>query len=170
MKLLLNTIKPKDGNKLLSLKLLYNSDIEGENEEKFKSCFIGKNDIIIFIETKEYKRFGGYAHEAFKDYEGFIQKDSNAFLFNLDKLKIYKYKSKGGGYTIWNNDGNSMDFGGGVDLRIFINFFRKKIIQVKHQMITNIQMKNIHLMEKNILILNFWNYIRLFLIKIKLKI
>ena len=126
LKLLLNTIKPKDGNKLLSLKLLYNSDIEGENEEKFKSCFIGKNDIIIFIETKEYKRFGGYAHEAFKDYEGFIQKDSNAFLFNLDKLKIYKYKSKGGGYTIWNNDGNSMDFGGGVDLRIFYKFFSEK--------------------------------------------
>jgi len=41
--------------KKLSLKLLYDSEIEGENKEKFKSAYIGKNDIIIFLKHKKIK-------------------------------------------------------------------------------------------------------------------
>ena len=109
--------------KKLSLKLLYDSEIEGENKEKFKSAYIGKNDIIIFIKTQKNKRFGGYAHEAFQNKVNFSKTDLKAFLFNLDKMKIYK--SKGGKLSIWNFEGNSMDFGTGTDLRIFHEFFNK---------------------------------------------
>ena len=108
----------------LSLHLLYNSNIDGENSEKFKSGYLNKNDIIIFVKTKKNKRFGGYTHEAFKNNEEFEKKDLKAFLFNLDKMKIYK--SKGSNNSIWNNCGNSMDFGSGTDLRIFHNFFQSK--------------------------------------------
>ena len=117
---LFNAISSNPNN--LSLQLLYDSNIEGENSEKFKSSYLNKNDIIIFIKTKKDKRFGGYTHEAFKNIEGFEKKDLKAFLFNLDKMKIYK--SKGGNNSIWNNSGNSMDFGEGTDLRISHNFFQ----------------------------------------------
>jgi hypothetical protein len=36
-----------------SLSLLYSSKISGENEEKFKSCYIDKNDILILIKKKK---------------------------------------------------------------------------------------------------------------------
>ncbi len=109
--------------KNLSLELLYNSEIEGENKDKFKSAYMNKNDIIIFIETKKNKRFGGYAHEIFD--ENLDKKsDLKAFLFNLDKMKIYK--SKGGSWSIWNNCGDSMDFGAGTDLRIYHEFLKNK--------------------------------------------
>ena len=105
-----------------SLSLLYSSTIEGENEEKFKSCYIDKNDILVLIKTNENKRFGGYAHESFllKEFE---KSDPKAFLFNLDKKKIYE--SKNGIMSIWRGSDyfNSMNFGTGTDLRIFHKFF-----------------------------------------------
>lgn len=122
IKFILNSIIPKEGYKKLSLKLLYDSEIEGENKEKFISSYTNKNDILILIQTKKNKIFGGYAHEAFKNYEEFNKRDPKAFLFNLNKLNIYKYKQGGSGYTIYCNEGNSMDFGGGVDLRIYHKF------------------------------------------------
>ena len=120
--LLFNTISPQSKN--LSCQLLYSSEKDGENAEKFKNSYLNKNDILVLIETKKDKRFGGYAHEKFQDFEGFEMKDSKAFLFNLNKMKIYK--SKEGAIAIWNNGGNSMDFGYGTDLRIYHNFFQEK--------------------------------------------
>ena len=108
----------------ISLKLLYNSKIEGENAEKLKQAYLGKNDIIVLVKTKKDKRFGGYAHEIFQISGGFEQSDNKAFLFNLDKMKIYK--SKGGPLSIWNYEGNSIDFGTGTDLRVFYEFFHKQ--------------------------------------------
>ena len=120
--LLYNAISPQSNN--LSLELLYNSEKDGENAEKFKNSYLNKNDILIIIQTKKDKRFGGYVHEKFQDIEGYEMKDSKAFLFNLNKMKIYKAKE--GKIVIWNNDGNSMDFGYGTDLRIFHNFLSKQ--------------------------------------------
>ena len=103
----------------LSLQLLFNSEIDGENTEKLKSSYLGKNDVIILVQTKKDKRFGGYAHESFQNEN---KKDLKAFLFNLDKMKIYK--SKGGSNSIWINEGNSIDFGNGTDLRIYYEFLK----------------------------------------------
>ena len=83
------------------------------------------------IKTKKNKRFGGYAHEAFLlDY--FDKCDLRAFLFSLDKMKIYE--SKGKTTTIWkyNEYLDSMNFGTGTDLRIFHKFC-SYVILVQHQ-------------------------------------
>ena len=120
IKFLLNSISQINQ---LTLQLLYSSELDGENKEKFKSAYLNKNDIIILIQTKKGKRFGGYAHEEFQNIEDFKKTDDNAFLFNLDKMKIYK--SKGDTYSIWNFEGNSMDFGTGTDLRIYHEFFHQ---------------------------------------------
>ena len=107
----------------LSFQYLYSSEIDWENKEKFKLAYLGKNDIIVLVQTKKGKRFGGYAHEAFQNDEDFIKRDEKAFLFNLDKMKIYK--SKGYFHSIWNFGGDSMDFGYGVDLKIYHEFLHK---------------------------------------------
>ena len=79
-KLLFEAISAQTNN--LSLKLLYNSEIDGENVEKLKQAYLYKNDIIVLVKTKKNKRFGGYAHKVFKISEGFKQSDNKAFLFN----------------------------------------------------------------------------------------
>ena len=72
----------------MNLELLFSSNIDGENEEKVKSAYINKNDILVLVKTKQNKRFGGYSHESF-ELNNFLKKDSKAFLFNFDKLNIY---------------------------------------------------------------------------------
>jgi len=107
----------------ISFLYLYSSEIDGENKAKFKSAYLGKNDIIVLVQTKKGKRFGGFAHEAFQNNKDFIKKDDKAFLFNIDKMKIYK--SKGYFHSIWDFGHDSMDFGYGVDLRIYHEFLHK---------------------------------------------
>ena len=117
----------KDNNNV-ELKLLFDSNVEGENDKKLINAYTQKNDIIIVVKTKKNNRFGGYCHECFE--KGIFSKsDKNAFLFSLDKLKIYK--SKGGTYTIWRDNKyvdclNSINFGEGTDLRIFHKFIKEK--------------------------------------------
>ena len=108
----------------ITLQLLFNSELDGENKEKFKLSYLNKNDIIVLIETKKGQRFGGFAHEKFQNNEYFTKTDDKAFLFNLDKMKIYK--SKGDTHSIWDFEGNSMDFGTGTDLRIYHEFLHQK--------------------------------------------
>ena len=118
---LYKAISPNDN---LTLKLLFSSKISGEDKEKLKSAYRNKSDIIILVKTKANKRFGGYAHEPFIESKDFHVRDNKAFLFNLEKSKIYK--SKGTENTLWNYNDESIDFGWGVDLRIFHKFFSKR--------------------------------------------
>ena len=117
IQLLLNNISNIPKN----LKLLYNSKIEGENVEKLIDTYTDKNDLIILVKTDNSKRFGGYAHECFKK-NNFSKSDKKAFLFNLDKKKIYR--SRGDTFTIWrgSNTQDSKNFGTGTDLKIYHKF------------------------------------------------
>jgi len=123
IELLLSNIPFKAKN----LKLLYDSKIEGENEEKLLNTYTGKNDLIVLIKTNKSKRFGGYAHECFEK-KNFEKNDMKAFLFNLDKKEIYKSNNKNSTFSIWRgfNNNNSINFGTGTDLKIFHKFFSKE--------------------------------------------
>ena len=126
MEFLLKNISKNIKN--VSLKMLYDSNIEGENEQKLINAYTDKNDILVLVKTNNNKRFGGYSHESFEK-NRFGKKDAKAFLFSLDKMKIYKPNNKND--TIWRDDKyanclNSINFGGGTDLRIFHNFKREK--------------------------------------------
>jgi predicted RNase H-like nuclease (RuvC/YqgF family) len=89
IELLLSNIPFKANN----LKLLYDSKIDGENEEKLLNTYTGNNDLIVLVKTIKNKRFGGYAHECFEK-NNFRKNDIRAFLFNLDKREIYKSNNK----------------------------------------------------------------------------
>ena len=123
IELLLNNISFKANN----LKLLYDSEIEGENEAKLLNAYTGKNDLIVLVKTNKSKRFGGYAHECFEKKE-FYKNDMKAFLFNLDKKEIYKSKNKKSDTSIWRDFFyfDSINFGTGTDLKIFHKFFSKE--------------------------------------------
>ena len=119
-----SAISKDDFNKI-NLELLFSSDRDGENEEKLKSAYINKNDILVLIKTKENKRFGGYAHESFELNE-FKKKDLKAFLFNIDKLKIYKSNDTDCSICRNINTSDSINFGGGTDLRIYHKFLTEE--------------------------------------------
>ena len=123
IELLLSNIPFKAKN----LELLYDSKIEGENEEKLLNTYTDKNDLIVLVKTNKSKRFGGYAHECFKKNE-FRKNDMKAFLFNLEKKEIYKSKDKKSNTIIWRGDNtiDSINFGTGTDLKIFHKFFSKE--------------------------------------------
>ena len=112
-------------DKKVTLELLYSSLIKGENADELIKAYIGKNDLLFLIKTSENKRFGGYSHEAF-ELDKFHKIDEKAFLFNIDNLEIYK--SQGSDFSInkKNVTLDSINFGGGTDLRIFHNFFSEK--------------------------------------------
>ena len=126
IELLLNNIQNSN-----NLKMIYNSEIDGENEEKLLDAYTMKNDLIILVKTRKSKRFGGYAHECFEK-ERFNKEDIKAFLFNLDKKKIYVSNNKL--YTIWRggNTYDSINFGTGTDLKIFHKFLGKECKTYQH--------------------------------------
>ena len=110
-------------NHIKSVKLIFNSKIHGNDINTLKNAYLNKYNLIFCVKTKKGKRFGGYASEKFLD-KNFKTTDKSAFLFSLDNKKIIEPK-----YTkwdIWNSECNSIQFGGGTDLRIYYDFSSNK--------------------------------------------
>ena len=76
---------------LFHLKLLYDSDINGDTAKAFHNKCDYKENTISLILTKDLHRFGGYTKEYFESPENnyFDKKDNSAFVFSLDKMKTY---------------------------------------------------------------------------------
>ena len=92
--LILDKIKlslEKSQKKFINLKLIYSAIEDGDSAEDFHKKCDGHAPIIIFIKTKKNVTFGGYTEVPFyatKKKKG--NKDDNAFLFSIDKMKIYE--------------------------------------------------------------------------------
>ena len=110
-------------NKIKKIDLLFNSQIDGTDINKLKNAYLNKPNLIFVIKTKKGRKFGAYSKETFLDQE-FKKKDSKAFLFSLDNYAIIK--SKNSEYSIWNNECDSIQFGGATDLRIYYDFTSNK--------------------------------------------
>ena len=102
------------------INLIFSSLIDGNDINKLKNAYLNKPNLVFVLKTKKGRRFGAYSREIFLD-EEFKKKDQNAFLFSLDNNIIIKPKIEAE-YSIWNNQRNSIDFGGSTDLRIFYDF------------------------------------------------
>ena len=107
-------------NNIKSINLIFSSLIDGKDINKLKNAYLNRPNLVFVLKTKKGKRFGAYARETFLD-KDFNKKDENAFLFSLDNNAIIKPKIESG-YSIWNKQKNSIDFGGSTDLRIFYDF------------------------------------------------
>ena len=75
----------------LSLELLYKCDEYNDTPKIFHEKCDGKKNVLVFIETTEGIRFGGYTSIGFNS-SSRETLDNNAFIFSVDKKKIYNVK------------------------------------------------------------------------------
>ena len=72
----------------ISLDLLYKATIDSDKAEVFhKKCDLAKSSLVL-VKSGNGKRFGGFTSQDWKG-ESIEKKDDNAFVFSLDKMKIY---------------------------------------------------------------------------------
>ena len=82
------TRKISKNNKKVSLNLLYKATIDSDKAEVFhKKCDSAKSSLVL-VKIGNGKRFGGYTTCSWKG-NCIEKKDNNAFVFSLDKMKIY---------------------------------------------------------------------------------
>lgn len=74
--------------KIKKYRLLFRSSRDGDSANKFHTICDNHSKLIILVETKQGLRFGGYTSSKFKG-TAHMKKDNNAFLFSLDKKKVY---------------------------------------------------------------------------------
>ena len=77
----------KNKNKV-SLDLLYKASIDSDKAAVFhKKCDKAKSSLVL-VKSKNGKRFGGYTTQDWRG-DSIEKKDENAFVFSLDKMRIY---------------------------------------------------------------------------------
>ena len=77
-----------NNNSRIILDLLYKASIDSDKAEVFhKKCDFA-NSTLVLVRSGNGKRFGGYTTCSWKG-NSIEKKDSNAFVFSLDKMKIY---------------------------------------------------------------------------------
>ena len=94
--LIFSAIKKRMYRKIKNIKKIYLAAKDGRDPSIFHSKCDGINNTLVLIHSNGNKRFGGFtsniwestSNEVFKD-------DKNAFVFSLDKQKIYSYKNDG---------------------------------------------------------------------------
>lgn len=74
------------------IKLLLDSKIDGDLTQTFYNKCGGKFPTVVFVKTTKGKRFGGYCSIGWGNKKGGALKDTNSFIFSLDKKKKYKIK------------------------------------------------------------------------------
>ena len=81
--------KINKSSKRITLNLIYKATADSDKAEDFhRKCDEAKNTLVL-IETDKGKRFGGYTSVDWKG-KCVNKKDENAFIFSLDKMKIYE--------------------------------------------------------------------------------
>ena len=75
------------------IKLLLDSKIDGDLTQTFYNKCGGKFPTVVFVKTTKGKRFGGYCSIGWENKKGGALKDTNSFIFSLDKKKKYKIKN-----------------------------------------------------------------------------
>jgi len=72
----------------ISLDLLYKASIDSDKAGVFHKKCDSANSTLVLVRSGNGKRFGGYTTCSWKG-NSIEKKDSNAFVFSLDKMKIY---------------------------------------------------------------------------------
>ena len=77
-------------NMISKINLLYMSSDDGASSYMFHEKCDGKKNLLIIIQTDANNIFGGFTKKSFDSKKVNKKADRNSFLFNLNKLKIYK--------------------------------------------------------------------------------
>ena len=106
--------------KTINYKLLYQATKDSDKAQIFHQKCDNKKNSMILIETTEGKKFGGFTTQS---WDGDTNKqDKNAFIFSLDKLKIYDIITNQNAISCKPNFGPIFC---GYQIFIYDNFFNK---------------------------------------------
>lgn len=81
--------KINKSNNRLTLTLLYKATADSDKAEAFHEKCDDARSTLVLVETTKGKRFGGYTTCSWSG-DGLDKKDEYAFIFSLDKMKIYE--------------------------------------------------------------------------------
>jgi len=82
------TRKISKNNKKITLNLLYKATVDSDKAQAFHNKCDSVNNSLVLVKSGNGKRFGGYTTCNWRG-NNIEKKDENAFVFSLDKLKIY---------------------------------------------------------------------------------
>ena len=89
-------IKSRLNKEVKELKKLYQATIDGDGAINFHSRCDNIPNTLVLIKSAGNRRFGGFTSVQWtSSTSGEYKDDANAFLFSLDKQKIYSYKKNG---------------------------------------------------------------------------
>ena len=101
--LLKSAIKERLGKDIKYFKRLYKASIDGEDSSTFHKLCDNFENTISFVKTGGYRRFGGFTTQTWNQVSSYTKTDQHAFVFSLDKLKIYPYTNNGRAIRCDNN-------------------------------------------------------------------
>ena len=108
-------------SKIIKYRLLYRATRDGDSAKIFHLKCDNFHNLVVIIETREGKRFGGYTSSKFTGANP-MKIDNDAFLFSIDLKKVYNITPDK--YAIDCNPKSGPSFSGG-SLFIPDNFFEK---------------------------------------------
>ena len=92
----ISVITAKFDKEIKEIKNLYQASIDGDNITNFHSRCDNISNTLVLIKSAGNKTFGGFTSQTWESKEeGVFKDDKYAFLFSIDKQKIYKYKNDG---------------------------------------------------------------------------
>ena len=119
-------IKSRLNKEVKELKKLYQATIDGDGAVNFHSRCDNIPNTLVLIKSAGNRRFGGFTSAKWESTNsGEYKDDKNAFLFSLDKQKIYSFKNNG--KAIYNYKDCGPVFGCGSDV-----YISRHGIQEKH--------------------------------------
>ena len=118
-------IKSRLNKEVKELKKLYQATIDGDGAINFHSRCDNIPNTLVLIKSAGNRRFGGFTTAQWSSSSsGEYKDDPNAFVFSLDKQKIYSYKKNG--KAICNNKDYGPIFGGPHDFLIYRHGIQEK--------------------------------------------
>ena len=123
--LIYQAIKSRLNKEVKGLRKLYQATLDGDSPFQFHSKCDNIPNTLTLIKSAGNSRFGGFASNYWESPLNTLDKDDkNAFLFSLDKQKIYSYKNDGKALICDKNCGPC--FGNGFTIGVIGNSIKGK--------------------------------------------
>ena len=115
-----NPIEVKINKKIKELKKLYQATVDGDAASFFHSKCDGIPNTLVIIKSAGNRRFGGFTSKQWSSPNNYdYQFDKNAFLFSLDKQKMYPFigpenaqQYSNNNYAVYSHKNYGPTFGG----------------------------------------------------------
>ena len=117
-------IKKRMNKEIKEIKKLYQATVDGGEPSVFHQKCDNIPNTLTFIESSGNRRFGGFTSIVWNSINDY-KRDDNAFLFSIDKQKIYPNKKGSEDKAIYCDKNQGPSFGFGHDIGIIGNPFIK---------------------------------------------